>query len=265
MKYNKNYNFIEYSYNFNTSKLWIPIKYVEYYSNNNNLKKSSYQDENGKQLANAFFYDNKLESDLVQSKLSDILSTIHNSNKILDINHLRNQDFVASYLLKYIIQNNICNIEHICKLLDYLIDISMYLSNKIGVPVVQLGTKKINMTHYITRSSYKFCEFTNSCQYNYPIKHKFCKGCFADHFVHNKIYKDSNSLKIFIKHLVTKNASGTEPIIIRSNKEIVKCINTIHVVIQHMYDELWILYLTHKDKYEEYHRNIVSQHRKKNC
>ena len=32
------------------------------------------------------------------------------------------------------------------------------------------------------------------------------------------------------------------------NKEIKKCINTIVYVIKHMYDELWALYISNKQK-----------------
>lgn len=255
--------FENYPFNAEQNIFWRPIRYIQHKDILNTKKHADYNETNGKQSASVIFYENKLDSQIVKDKLTHILLTMHNLVNTIDIEHVKNLDFVASYLLKYIIQNTICDISHIYELLDYLISVSRYLSFKIGNPISNADTKKIYVTSYITRSSYKFCEYVNTCQYNYPIKHKHCKGCFADHFVYNKLHKDCESLKFFIEFINNKNTNTCEPVIIRANKEIVKCINTIHVVVKHMYDELWELFLTYKDDYELYHRNINSQQQNK--
>lgn len=175
-----------------------------------------------------------------------------------DIKHLENEDFVASYTFKYIIQNNTCELAVLLRALEYILTTSTYLAEKIGAKSHVLNFKTLApVSKGITRCSYKFCQYSHFCEYNYPEKKgKVSKGCYSDHFVHHKLVQDLQFLISFVK----KTYGSDQPTIcVRSNQEIIKCVNTIAFVVKHMYDELWNIYLSCNGgkEYESLHRNII--------
>ena len=109
----------------------------------------------------------------------------------------------------------------------YLRDSSKYLAEKIKQSLFNHNLECLRKDKII-RSSYKFCNFKQNCNYNYETGKK---GCYAYHYPHNMIYADCLSLiECINKYYKTENEI--------QNKEIMRFINTISFVIKHMYDEL---------------------------
>jgi hypothetical protein len=97
----------------------------------------------------------------------------------------------------------------------------------------------------ITRCSYKFCSYKDSCNYNY---NKSKNLCYQDHYVHNMVSED---LKILIDYVEQKYGKVK---VVSHNKEILKTINTLSYVINHMESELKAkcMYLP-ENEIENYH------------
>jgi len=73
-------------------------------------------------------------------------------------------------LKKFLKQCTNENIEsHITKL-KWLSNVNDYLSKKLNLPEI---TTKSSVNNSITRSSYKFCEYSYNCEYNYPKNSPF--------------------------------------------------------------------------------------------
>jgi len=147
-----------------------------------------------------------------------------NYNKLSDSNILEYQIIILNNLKK-ILKNDIneINIEDFLMKLDWILETSKYLSDKVKILITE---HKILNKNIISRSSYKFCNFNFECEYNYNVKKH--SGCYAQHYVHNLVYADIDSLKKYI--IFCENDKNIE--------EIKKTINTISFVVNHMYDEL---------------------------
>jgi len=116
--------------------------------------------------------------------------------------------------------------EILIEYIDWLRISSKYLSDKIGL---QIFYHKYNLSDKnLPRSSYKFCNFNYECNFNYNCKKN--NGCYAQHYVTNLVYADIDALYNFIKFKDIKDDSFID--------EIKKTINTLHYVINHMYEEL---------------------------
>ena len=81
----------------------------------------------------------------------------------------------------------------------------------------------------IVRCSYKFCNFKDSCVYNYSKKGNCC---YQDHYVHNMVSHDISALMMYLE------ANNIDNTTIIHNKDILKSINTLCFVIGHMETEL---------------------------
>ena len=97
----------------------------------------------------------------------------------------------------------------------------------------------------LVRCSYKFCNFKENCVYNYQKKNNHC---YQDHFVHNMVSHDINILIDYIEQ------SYDNEDIIKPNKEILKSLNTLSFVINHMEQELKAkcIYLD-KSEWDKFH------------
>ena len=226
---------------------------------NQTEKPPSYVNETGQFISNNFLFIEGLDSEVVISRVEDIVSSTQSLKTITDIDHLQYMDFVSSYIFKYVIQQNVCQYGKMTGCLKYLLAVSTYLSKKIGC--AQVVTKRLSSKSHdsIPRCSYKFCAHTYCCQYNYPDKQKQGsrnKGCFSDHYPYYKVIFDIESLIKYIDRLKTN--TGSENLVVRNNQEVIKCINTIAYVIKHMYDELWNLYIScgKNSSYTKMHRNL---------
>lgn len=222
-------------------------------------KPVSYYSDTGQLNCNCFFFVEGLDSEKVQTRIREVLASVGRLRQRKDITILGDQDLIASFVFKYVIQNNACDFGLMDECLRYLEKASAYLADKIGSPRLSTGRRIMAGASHISRCSYKFCTHTYCCQYNYPEakKKKVLKGCFSDHFPHGKVYQDIVSLHAYVKKI--RDSSDTDKIIIRSNQEIIKCINTIAYVIKHMHDELWNLYIASKKdpSYESLHKNVA--------
>ena len=148
------------------------------------------------------------------------------SKNSLDL--LEEQLNVIKLLSKYTLQNNYLNLIFFLKCLDILIITSSILMKRIDQTEVIHKSK--NFSNYIPRCSYKFCNFKDECFYNYSNKTK--NVCYQDHYVHNMVNADLTTLKEYIQLKFSDNN------LVIPNKEILKTINTLCFVIEHMYTEL---------------------------
>lgn len=155
---------------------------------------------------------------------------------------LENECKIIKLLAKYTLQNNYLDYPFMNKLMAFLYNISENLRYRINLKPINHQLSNNN----IPRCSYKFCKYKERCHYNYSNKKN--NICYQDHFVHNMVSADISVLSQFLTKKYNENK------IIIPNKEILKTINTLSFVINHMYDELKAktLYLE-EYKIERYH------------
>ena len=150
---------------------------------------------------------------------------------------------IIKLLTKYSLQNKQLDYTFFLNVLTLLLTLSETLRIRLGQKEISFGKK--NHNDNISRCSYKFCNFKDSCSYNY---NKNKNMCYQDHYVHNMVSLD---LKVLIEYIKLKfeNLSDNKELILLYNKEILKTINTLSFVITHMENELKskCLYLPEKE------------------
>ena len=139
---------------------------------------------------------------------------------------LQKESHVIKLLSKYALQNNNLNYTFFYNSLILLINISNILRERLKQP--KLKHEDYDINNFIPRCSYKFCNFRGSCGYNYNDTKQLC---YQDHVVHNMVSADLLVLSEYIQ--LFKNDD-----ILTHNKEILKSINTLSFVINHMEKEL---------------------------
>jgi hypothetical protein len=182
-------------------------------------------------------------------------------NKINELEHKDNNDIIDEYktlsslhilekendlielLTKYTLENNIRNYNLIVKGLELLFSLSEILRLRLKQDEIKHDNK---FNKIITRSSYKFCNYKENCKFNYDNNNK--NKCFQDHYVHNMV---SSDILILIKYINENN----------NDKEIIKTLNTLNFVINHMVSELKNKCMYSLDKCEDYH--IINNIKKK--
>jgi hypothetical protein len=200
-----------------------------------------------------------LNNEKIMNKLKDIIINKIPFKKQISLQILRKQNFIITYLSKYIVQNKKLDYDFFVKLLLWLKMGSNELAKRLKMEKITHNIPNINKLTSIPRSSYKFCSYKHECNYNYDNKNR---GCYADHYVHNVLVSDIEVLLIYLKTNYNKQ-------LIMPNKEIIKSINTISFVIKNMYDELSNMsyYSISKDlkTLESYHVNkhIDSKNKRK--
>jgi len=167
-------------------------------------------------------------------KLKEIEVLCDNEEEIKKFNNLNSLKIlqkeleVIKLLTKYSLENNQLNYNFFTNSLKLLLNLSEILRIRIGQAEINIE-KKIYVDDNISRCSYKFCNFKDACNYNY---NKSKNLCYQDHYVHNMV---SGDLKILIDYIEQKYG---EVKIVCHNKEILKTINTLSYVINHMESEL---------------------------
>lgn len=161
----------------------------------------------------------------IESDYNNLITEINNINNIDDyVNKISNNKCltlirqelkIIKLLSKYTLQNNKFNEEFMLKCLNIILKISEILRTK-------LNQQELKSHKKFQRGSYKFCDFKENCKYYYENKHK---KCYQDHYVHNMVSRD---VKLLISYLSSDYNS----------KEILKSINTLSYVINHMELEL---------------------------
>ncbi len=163
------------------------------------------------------------------------LKKICKDNKIINFESktsleiMQKQLEIIKIISKYSLQNNYLDYEFFKSSLELLLSLSSLLRTRLKQPKV-FHEEELLLDN-IPRCSYKFCNFRDSCIYNYNDKKNSI--CYQDHYVHNMVCADINVLLEYIK---LKNAENKDHFF--HNKEILKSINTLCYVIGHMENEL---------------------------
>jgi hypothetical protein len=167
------------------------------------------------------------------NKLKNLEKLCNDANDILIIKqdyslHILQMELdIIKLLTKYSLLNNNLDYNFFMKSLGILLDLSETLRLRLGQKEIIVDNKDPNI---ITRCSYKFCSYKDNCTYNYNLKSK--NLCYQNHYVHNMVSAD---LKILINYINNKYNST---MVITHNKDILKTINTLSFVINHMESEL---------------------------
>ena len=178
--------------------------------------------------------ENKIEDNetLYLDKIKEIketynIDTLHQqySNKP-SLTIIQKEVELIKLISKYSLQNNKLEFNFIILCLKSLFVLSEILRNRLKLQLIVLSKQN---KHTMVRCSYKFCNFKDSCVYNYNKK-GHC--CYQDHYVHNMVSHDISALIMYIE----SNNNVDE--MITHNKEILKSINTLSFVINHMETEL---------------------------
>ena len=200
---------------------------------------------------NSIHYKVSLIESEYQLKIEEINELFNNKNKIKNIRSfnslkiLQKELEIIKLLTKYSLQNNQLDYNFFMNTLKLLFSLSEILQNRLKQNEILIEKKNYNVDS-ITRCSYKFCNFKDNCNYNYNKAKNMI--CYQDHYVHNMV---SHDLKILMDYIEQKYSNSN---VILHNKEILKTINTLSYVINHMENELKTkcLYLT-DDEIENFH------------
>ena len=168
---------------------------------------------------------------------------IEKLNKLSSLEILQTEMELIKILSKYCLENSILEYNFFLNSLILVKKINDILKERLNQPTIEHENDDIKLG--IPRCSYKFCNFKASCSYNYNNNKK--NICYQDHYVHNMISADIN---ILLKYININNSNGN----ITHNKEILKSINTLCYVINHMENELKdkCMYLD-KSEWESFH------------
>ena len=214
-------------------------KYASYNSDNinnnniNNNKDKILEDNLNKLEIN---YKNKLNELEINSTDIEYINTIkhHNSLKLLQF-----EVNIIQLLTKYVLQNKQFNYIFLSNSLQLLLKISEILRIRLRQP--EINHNNIFPNGNLIRCSYKFCNFKDTCIYNYSNNNnnnynnnKLYKKnkCYQNHYVHHMVSAD---IKIVLSYI---NNGIQDKNFIIYNKEIFKTINTLSYVIIHMENEL---------------------------
>jgi hypothetical protein len=201
------------------------------------------------------------DDDILQNKVEQIESDYLAKLKILEVECNNNNSIeiykkknsleilqkeldVIKLLTKYSLQNNTLEFDFFIASLQFLYSLSEILRIRIGQKEIIHDTKNINNS--ISRCSYKFCNYKDACVYNYNTKNK--SQCYQDHYVHRMVSAD---LLVLIDYISSKFENQKQII---PNKEILKSINTLSFVINHMESELKSKCMyTDESEWEQFH------------
>ena len=168
-------------------------------------------------------FNTKLEQLREETKIINI-SKIYINHKSLEI--IQKELEVIKLISKYSLQNNVLDYNFIISGLKFIYKLSEILRTRLNQSVININKQNKNG---IIRCSYKFCNFKDSCVFNYNKKGNCC---YQDHYVHNMISHDLYALNLYIESIQTNTNANNY------NKEILKSINTLSYVIGHMETEL---------------------------
>lgn len=152
---------------------------------------------------------------------------------------------IIKLITKYALQNNHLDYLFFYKVLQTLFQLSEILRLRLDQKELVHEIKVITSDN-LPRCSYKFCNYKDTCTYNYNLTVK--SQCYQDHYVHRMVSAD---LCVLIKYIDQKLKDNN---FIIHNKEILKTINTLSFVINHMENELKskCMYL-HESEWDKHH------------
>jgi hypothetical protein len=151
-----------------------------------------------------------------------------------DIDLLRYENYLFGYIRQYVKRcnenNDNINYQNYITYLKWIENVSIYFCKKLNLKIFTYDIKfDDTLRNLIPRSSYKFCNNSCDCEYNYKKSGRRCKG---RHYVHELVFADIN---ILIQYLTKSIVLGYSFI---NHNEVLKSINTISYVVNHMYNEL---------------------------
>jgi hypothetical protein len=214
------------------NNLCLNYKYIDNLENKINIQEDDY---------------NLHINEINNIKLLEIKNNYENQ-KCLKI--LQKELLIIKLLSKYALQTNDLDNVFIIKCLKICFELSEILRKKLNQKQIKITNKK-----NIQRCSYKFCNFKENCNYNYSKKKS--NYCYQDHYVHNMVSHDLLVLIYYIEDDNFKNINKNENI-----KEILKSINTLSFVINHMESELKAKCL-YQDESEWDNFHICNHYKKK--
>ena len=191
-----------------------------------------------------------VENESINNKMKEII-TISEFSKFKDLDLLEKEALIIIFVNRFLLKNKLTeeSKDFFIDLFKWIRNVSDYLTNKLNLNKIS-HSKRFKDEYLINRCSYKFCNYKDNCEFNYDKKGKKCN---SDHYVHNMVEADSNSL---IEYLVNNNLEKVD-----HHNEMMKCINTLMFVINHMYNELKnkIYYSSSKDENELHQNNNLSE------
>ena len=144
---------------------------------------------------------------------------------------------IIKLLTKYALQNNQLDYDFFLKSIKFLFQLSEILRIRLKQNEIIHENKILNPSN-LPRCSYKFCNYKDTCNYNYNINSK--NQCYQDHYVHRMVSADLTILIEYIEQQtkLNDNLLDNKNQNVIHNKEILKTINTLSFVINHMENEL---------------------------
>jgi len=186
-----------------------------------------------------------VENESINNKIKEIIN-INDFKDINDLDLLEKEALIIIYINRYLLKNKLKESEKqfFIDLFTWIKNVSDFFSNKLNLQKIT-HSKRFKDEFLINRCSYKFCNFKDNCEFNYDKK---TKKCNSDHYVHNMVYADCDSL---INYLINNDIEKID-----HHNEMMKCINTLMFVINHMYNELKNKFFYSKNKsLNELHNN----------
>jgi len=176
---------------------------------------------------NSDIFNFSVENEAINIKMKEILQ-ITEFKGINDLDLLEKEALIIIYINRYLLKNKLKESEKqfFIDLFTWIKNVSDFFSNKLNLNKI-VHSKRFKDEFLINRCSYKFCVFKDNCEFNYDKKGKKCN---SDHYVHNMVHADCDSL---INYLVNNDIEKID-----HHNEMMKCINTLMFVINHMYNEL---------------------------
>jgi len=170
---------------------------------------------------------------IISEDINNYINNFESKNSLII---LQKELDIIKILTKYTLQNKILELDFYVPCLTIFLQLSEILRNRLNQKEFIINkNNKNNKGNPLYRCSYKFCTYKDNCNYFYNGNNN--KICYQDHYVHNMVSYDIkilldyiNNNKILIDNINTINISH--------NKEILKTINTISFVINHMESEL---------------------------
>ena len=217
-------------YNNFSQKSNIEINNIDKYINilkNNNLKSNEDLIDNKLNQIETEYENNLIKLNNICNDDNYLNENIKNKNSLII---LQKELKIIKLLAKYALQNNQLDYIFFHKSLKFLYKLSEILRIRLNQKEI-IHENKILIPNNLPRCSYKFCSFKDVCSYNYNITSK--NQCYQDHYVHRMVSAD---LAILIEYIEEKFKDSNFVI---HNKEILKTINTLSFVINHMENELY--------------------------
>jgi hypothetical protein len=196
-----------------------------------------------------------VENEAINNKMKEIL-LISDFKSINDLDILEKEALIIIYINRFLLKNKLKETEKqfFIDLFNWIKNTSKYFTDKLGLLEIT-HSKRFKEDYLINRCSYKFCNYKDNCEFNYDKKGKKCN---SDHYVHNMVFADCDSL---INYLINNDLEKVD-----HHNEMMKCINTLMFVINHMYNELKnkLFYSKNKDVNELHSNNNMTEKTKIN-